>query len=288
LELAPEPGKDVLSSAAEAADKVAAAAQRFLAVLHAEPEGEAAAQDVSLNAIPVCLALLASLQTMKPVSKDAQAFQSRLLSLLDSVAGIRLLLAWLLMRETGIDANAFGLDYTLRRMLAPADGLPAAFDAQRAVLLFRAMLTCRVTGVPGKNKKVSLQDETVFSQPTCCDFMQVHTSGGVEWFNKERFEELSEWLAVTAIARLAEQRPAGRTVVAWLATAERDLKQRAELAVHAGYRTALFLRLLETSAKGELGGSAKTHKKPGGKKGTDVQGSTRTRPAKTPNDKLPR
>jgi len=287
LELVPAADKNMLPSVPEGVNELTVAAQRFLAILNAELDGEAAVLDGILDGMPACLALLASLRTMKPVSKDAQAFQSRLLRLLDSVAGTRLLLAWLLVRETGIDADAYGLDYTLKRMLTAADGLSEVFDAQRAVLLFRAMLTCRVTGGPG-NKKVCLQDETAFSQPTCCDFMLVHTSGGVEWFHKERFEELSEWLAVMALTRLAEQRPAGRTVAAWLAAAERDLKQRAELAVHAGYRTALFLRLLETSAEVKLGDSVKTHKKTGVKKGTDVQGGTRTRPAKTPNDKLPR
>lgn len=288
LELVPESGKNVLLTVSEGVDDVIPAAQRFLVVLNAELDGEGVALDATLNSIPACLALLASLQTTKPVSKDAQAFQARLLRLLDSISGTRLLLAWLLVRETGIDPHAFGLDYILRRMLTPADGRTTDFDAQRAVQLFRALLTCRVTGGNGKKKETAMPAETVFTLPACRDFMLVHTSGGVEWFNKERFEELSEWLAVMALARLAVQRPVGRTVAAWLAATERDLKQRVELAAHAGYRTVLFLHLLETTAKGERAGSAKALPLPGGKKGKDVQGGPRTRPAKTPNDKLPR
>ncbi|MFA7059914.1 MAG: alpha-amylase family glycosyl hydrolase [Pedobacter sp.] len=257
LEMAPGPGKNVISAISVDVDNVVHAAQRFLAVLNTELDGEIGALDATLKGIPACLALLTSLQKMKPVSKDAKAFQTRLLRLLDSVAGIRLLLACLLVRETGIDPNSFGLDYILMRMLTPADGLTTAFDAHRAVQLFRALLTCQVTGGNVKKKETSMLAEIGFSRPASSDFMQVHTSGGVEWFNKERFEELSEWLAVMTLARLAEQRPASRTVAAWLAATERDLKQLVELAAHAGYRTALFLSLLETTAKSERADSAK-------------------------------
>jgi hypothetical protein len=79
--------------------------------------------------------------------------------------------------------------------------------------------------------------------------MLVHDSGGVEWFNKERFEELTQWLEFVNLADQAAQRPAGRTLIGWLAGAEKGLKRHAELAAHAGYRTALFLTLLEPVIK---------------------------------------
>ena len=284
LALVPESDKDVLSATTERAEELVHAAQRFLVVLNAELEGDAGAVDATLNAIPAGLTLLASIRTVKTVSKDAQAFQARLLKLLDSAAGTRLLLAWLLLRETGIDANAFGLDYTLGRMLTQAAGGLPTIDSQRAVQLLRAMLTCRVADGTGKKKESSIR-EMAFAQPECCDFMQVHTSGGVKWFNKERFEELSEWLAVMTLARLAEQRPAGRAFVTWLAATERHLKQRAELAAHAGYRTVLFLRLLETTGNVECTDiCAKIKPKAAGKKDQDIQGATRTRQTKPLKD----
>jgi len=187
------------------------------------------------------------------------------------------------VREMGIDPDFFGLDCMLRRMLTPADDLTTGRDAHRAVVLFRALLTCGVSA--GKKNETGKLTGITFSQPTCGDFMMVHTSGGVEWFNKERFEELSEWQAVIDLARLAEQRPATRTVTAWLAAAERDLTQRADLAAHAGYRTALFLRLLETTDNGERKDiSAKIKPKAPGKKDKNIKDVTRKRPAKAPTD----
>ncbi len=282
LELVPESGEKVVSSVSDVADNVVHEAQRFLAILNVELDGDTVASGATLKVIPARLALLASVLTMKPVSKDARTFQARLSRLLDSVAGTRLLLSWLLVREMGIDPNPFGLDCMLRRMLIPV-GLTTFFDVHSAVLLFRALLTCGDRA--GKKDETGELNKTVFSQPTCGNFMMVHTSGGVEWFNKERFEELSEWLAVGSLTLLADKRPAERTVAAWMAAAERDLKQRAELAAHAGYRTALFQRLLETAVTGESakrGDKAKA--KPDGKKDQDIQGATNRRPAKTPTD----
>lgn len=262
LELVPESGYNVLSALVDGLGNIIPAAQRFLALLKGQSAAEADTLDANLVGLTACASLLDSLQKIKPVSKDAQAFLARLLRLLDTVSGARLLLAWLLVRESATDPNAFGLDFTLRRMLIPADG----FDARRAVLLFNAMLICQDAGASGKKKKTVIFDNAVFSRPGSRDFMLVHTSGGVEWFNKERFEELSEWMTVMALARLAEQRPAGRTLSAWLAAAERELKLLAELAGHAGYRTTLFQRLLETTGKGECSAKGKVRPQQGLKK----------------------
>jgi hypothetical protein len=123
-----------------------------------------------------------------------------------------------------------------------------------------------------------------FSRPACRDFMLIHDSDGVEWFNKERFEELAEWLAVIGLVKLAQKRPAGRTVSAWLAAVGRELAVCTALAAHAGYRSRLLQQLLEPPAKAVAGVPAKTVKG----KGTDVQGGVRAHTSKKPDDTLPR
>ena len=114
-------------------------------------------------------------------------------------------------------------------------------DARLAVYLLKSLLS--LDGESLKKAKAPLQ--LIFSVGACRDFMLVHENGGVEWFNKERFEELALWLAVVTMVSRTGQYPSPRT----LAAAEKNLLQSFELAAQAGYRTRLFLHLLEPEAK---------------------------------------
>ena len=279
LMLVPDGETGVLAAVTARQKDVVSAAQRFMAILNARQKGKrhkiAAPAD-----IPACLALLASLQASRPASKEARAFRARVVALLDATAGARLLLAWLLLRTSGIEFDSFGLDYSLRRLLTDTD----VQDARHGVQLFMALLAL---GNPAGTEVVK-PAAGLFSPAACRAFLLVHESGGVEWFNKERFEELVAWLAVVTLASRAEQRPAARTLATWLASAERDLRHVIESAAHAGYRTGLFMRLVEPvtvklMAKKAVVGSTTT-----GRKGKDVQGGAGTGPAKTPNHKIPR
>ena len=100
-----------------------------------------------------------------------------------------------------------------------------------------------------------------FSRPACRDFMLIHDSDGVEWFNKERFEELAEWLAVIGLVKLALKRPAGRTVSAWLAAAGRELAACTALAAHAGYRSRLLQQLIGTAGESRCRSSGENETK---------------------------
>jgi len=95
----------------------------------------------------------------------------------------------------------------------------------------------------GMMKKNTVSEE-LFKIPSCSRYMQVHESDGVVWFNKERFEELTTWLFIIRLCDMCSRRIAVRTLSVWCETSGRELQRLAELASHAGYRTALFLSLI--------------------------------------------
>jgi hypothetical protein len=262
----------------EKADDIQHAAQRFLAVLKAQLNGKGTLPTEALKGLADGLQFLAAIRTIKTASKEANAFLARLTGQLGSPAGMRLLLAWLLLRDTSTEPGRFGLDYTLRRVLTGPDSA----DAPRLVQLLEALLSCRAPVGSGRKKTAAATVDQLFSLPLCRNFMLVHESGGVEWFNKERFEELTLWLAVVNLADQAAQRPAGRTLAGWLAGAEKGLIHHAELAAHAGYRAVLFLTLLEPATKP---GSNKTAGKKAVKKGKDEPKTAGSRMPKAPKGK---
>ena len=246
LKLVPEKPEGVLAAVIAKQGDIVHSAQRFLAVLKAQLVGKGARIADTLKTIPECITGLASLLSIKPTSSEARAFLAKALELIGSVAGARLLLAWLLLRDTGVEPEDFGLDYTLKNSLAGID----SNDARRTAQLLKALLAYHhLSDGEGKQKVAATTMGKLFSLAASRDFMQVHESDGVEWFNKECFEELSEWLKIIEFTSLAAQRPAGRTLTAGLAKAERELKLHVELAAHAGYRTGLFLSLLEPTLK---------------------------------------
>ena len=259
-------------------DSVLRAAQHFLAVLHAHLDRDSAGVDAVLTAVSAWRGFMSAFKVMKPASKVALTVQARLLELLETPAGARVLMGWLLLRHAGAESlEAFGLDCTLRRMLK---GYLAGESAQRAVELLMALLAWDGQDDGGVADPMA----AAFSCRACRDFLLIHDSDGVEWFNKERFEELAEWLAVIGLVKLALKRPAGRTVSAWLAAAGRQQDAGVALAAHAGYRSRLFLQLLAMPAKTLAGIPVQR----AGKKGTDVHGGARARTPKKPAGTPPR
>ncbi|HEY3309483.1 MAG TPA: alpha-amylase family glycosyl hydrolase [Desulfuromonadaceae bacterium] len=278
LELVPDSREEVLPVIVTQAEEIISAGKDFLDILRQQVAGEKIACEASLKILSASLTLLGQVGTIKPSSKEARTFQSRLLVRLDSAEGSRLLLAWLLLCRTGVEPADFGLDLSLRRMLPKS-------AAARATSLLKALLNYSRAGEIKKEKTAAML-EGLFAMPAAREFMLVHESGGVEWFNKERFEELSEWLEIISLAQLALKQPASRTLATRFSAAECALKQRNELAAHAGYRTALLLGLVEpvkVSVSKDIDKVLAA-----GKKGKDVKGSTGARPPRTPHNKIPR
>ncbi|KAB0667440.1 alpha-amylase [Oryzomonas japonica] len=279
LQLVPVPKE---SAVAAKPGNVARAAQRFLAVLHAHLAGGVSGADAVLKTISVWHEFMTAFTALKPAAKAARSAHAGLVELLDAPVGARVLLGWLLLRDAGAEClDTFGLDCTMRRVLKEDSDREGA---HRAAQLLGALLAGAAPDGFGQEGMPTAAMARVFSSPACRDFMLVHESGGVEWFNKERFEELAAWLTVIGLVELALQRPTSRTVSAWLTAASREREAWIALAAHAGYRSNLFQQLLEPTLKTGVGTPVKRAKG----KGTDAQGDARAHTSKKPDDTLPR
>jgi hypothetical protein len=206
----------------------------------------------------------------------------RISALLGTPSGSQLLLAWLLLKNSRIELEQFGLDYSLKQ----AGEYGTSGDGRRSVQLLQALLSLQ----PGGTTESVTQLEGAFGTAAGRNFMLVHESSGTEWFNKERYEELQTWIAALSLLELAGNNATPRATTIRLGLVAAETARLTELALHAGYRTALLLHSLKpvttTIVAQKSLPPAKT-KQPARKK-TDVQGTARTKTAKTPDNKLPR
>jgi hypothetical protein len=193
-------------------------------------------------AITQTITFVAGLTALKPSSKDAKEFLTAVLEHTGSTEGSRLLMAWLLLRGMSPDSlDSYGLDFTLQRNLySLATEHQGVSGANDPVQLLRALLAY---AQDGRMKTTHVLDG-IFTIPHCARYMLVHESGGVTWFNKERFEELTTWLLIIRLCDMAARKPAARTLSAWCGASGRELQRLTELAAHAGYRTGLFQNLI--------------------------------------------
>ncbi|MDD2898284.1 MAG: alpha-amylase family glycosyl hydrolase [Desulfuromonadaceae bacterium] len=176
------------------------------------------------------------LRSFAVASADARSFQLRLIAGFSDGATESLLLAWLILRETSLDLIGRGLDYTLRRFLH-RDGDPDF--ANRAIGLLLALQEWWAGGWSPSTGTVK-QMQGLFEYGACRKFLLHHESNGVEWFNKERFEELYEWLTLLLLIERCRAPLSARVVATKMGEAERSLRQGIKLAQDSGYRSRLF------------------------------------------------
>jgi hypothetical protein len=205
---------------------------------------------------------------------------SRMMDILSSPNGSQLLLAWLLLKGSRIELDLYGLDYSLKQV-----GVYDTFEESlRSVKLLQALLDREAADTTDTFTPL----ESAFSTVAGRNYLQVHVSGGTEWFNKERYEELLEWFSIISLLERIASKPAARTIAAWLVRLSAENREQIELATQAGYRTKLLLQLLKPLEKSPKTGANPLHTKKPARKKTDVQGTTRTRATKTPDNKIPR
>ena len=139
----------------------------------------------------ILLTSFTELKTHTATANDARSLQLRLTAGFSGQAAEALLLAWLILRETSLDPVSRGLDYTLRKFLQ-RDGDPEF--SSRAIELLSALLEWwRSDNRCADVSHLKLM-QRLFTLEACQAFVLHHESDGIEWFNKERFEELCEWV----------------------------------------------------------------------------------------------
>ncbi|MDA8429139.1 MAG: alpha-amylase family glycosyl hydrolase [Geobacteraceae bacterium] len=248
------------------------AVRRFLTVLGVT----AVNQRAVMAEIAVCLSFLTMLKTVKPTAKAARKMLRRTTELLGIPGGAQLLLAWLLLKDRPMGLVRYGLDYSLKQS-AGFDSLSAGY---RAALLFQVLLASEMVN----RHDLAAQVESSLATAAGREFLQVHESGGVEWFNKERYEELLEWFSIITFIACAADNPSGRSIATRLGRLAAENTRLIELAILAGYRTTLLLRLLRPDEKTA---GARHVIKPARKK-TEAQGSVRAQSPKIPDTKISR
>ncbi len=187
-------------------------------------------------------ARFAGLAVHKTTASDARSLQLRLTAGFSDQAAQNLLLAWLVLRETSIDPVSRGLDYTLRKFLQ-REGDPGF--SSRAVGLLTALLQWWRSEERDSAASALKQMQGLFELEACQAFLLHHESEGVEWFNKERFEELYEWLALLQLVEGCTGAVAARVVSTRMGEADRAIAQGVKLAQDVGYRSRPFAGLPE-------------------------------------------
>ncbi len=178
----------------------------------------------------------------KTAAPDARSFQLRLTAGYADQAAESLLLAWLMLRETKLDPVSRGLGYTLRKYVQ-RDSDPGF--SSRSVGLLCALLEWwrsekrELTAAPLK------QMQMLFELEACRDFILNHESDGIEWFNKERFEELCEWTTLLLLVEGCSAASPPRALSTKMGEAERAFNLGVKLAEDVGYRSRLFTGLPE-------------------------------------------
>lgn len=124
-------------------------------------------------------------------------------------------------------------------LLPAEEGAPESLPAWACGDLLRVLIRHEAF-LPAFEEEGALPScAALFAEPAAADFLQLHESGGVQWFNKERFELLITWFSrVAPHAATGMPRPQAAlkgTCVLLLESAEA-----------AGYRLDRLLKLLET------------------------------------------
>ena len=232
--------------------KLLKAVDTFLRIAAAEkPEQKQAKVRASVGKgqrkLPVAksctIELFAQFQRLEDHKSSATAailFQERVAARFSDPTAGSLLLAWLILRETALDPVSIGLDCTLRSYLQ-REGDPA-FSGRAIELLSALLAWWRSVGRDATSSTLK-QMQGQFELEACQKFLLNHESDGVVWFNKERFEELAEWVTLLLLVEGFKPLSTNGVVSTRIGRAERSLQLMLTLAQDVGYRSRLFARI---------------------------------------------
>lgn len=263
---------DTLLEQAEAIFDLAGTAARKRAMLPVREEllgfFSSAREEASLSGDPARAADLvveelnsaAALVAMKSRRKGARAALEQLNSLLAGEQGFnRLLLSlFLVLRRAGAMADDRGAAPGALRLMAELGlerAVASAFEkaaessadfappwgVSQSMALLKLLLSRHETFRELDEEGLSHWLAGMFGNPLARDFLQVHLSGGIEWFSKERFEDLVQWLLLATLSEPSGAAFDKGTVELELTRVNKTVSALIEAAVEAGYRVAALL-----------------------------------------------
>ena len=157
-------------------------------------------------------------------------------------ATTRLIMAWLVLRDSSVDPIRYGLACTLQQLLMKDhdNNLHG-----RCIPLLSALLEWWRAGEPGSLRGFEYTEmKSIFILPACRAYLQIHESEGTEWFNKEQFEELWEWITFLNVLEGIRINTTAKMLAARITTAELVVSEAADLAKSVGYKCKLFVDML--------------------------------------------
>jgi glycosidase len=176
----------------------------------------------------------------KPATMDARQFQVRVASHFSDQAATRLILAWLVLRDSSVDPVRYGLDWVLRQFLMKDHDRDIHC---RSTLLLAALLEWwRSDRTPAAKLNNYQNLQSMFILPASRTYLLIHESGGTEWFNKERFEELYAWIELLSLLEGLKSVKTSRVICSRMASAEYAVNLATELAKSVGYKSVLFVK----------------------------------------------
>lgn len=186
---------------------------------------------------------LSHLLLSRPLVPVARPIKDRVAFRFLDQATTRLVLAWLVLRDSSVDPIHYGLDCTLSQVLLKDHDNDLH---SRCVSLLLALLEWWRSD---RNNVKHTDVKSIFYLPACRYYIQVHESESIEWFNKERFEELLEWITFLNVLDEIKSNSSDKTIIAKIASAELAFARAADLATLVGYKSKLFLELSSESSK---------------------------------------
>ncbi|MDO9309137.1 MAG: alpha-amylase family glycosyl hydrolase [Deltaproteobacteria bacterium] len=206
--------------------------------------------------LAACFDSLQKLLAQKPKTPDALMFQTRVASRFTDQATTRLVLAWLVLRNSCVDPVRYGLDWVLKQLLARDHDRDLHC---RSTLLLVALQELWQSHGNATVKQFNPEHiASMFMHPASRSYLLVHESEGTEWFNKERFEELCEWSALLVLLDGIKSVKSPIVICSRMASAELAISQASELAKRVGYKSALFTKTISGIRARSISSAKKT------------------------------
>ena len=140
--------------------------------------------------------------------------------------------------------DEFGLARALETTFHTAGSKPdwaSPWGSATEILLLKILVAHQSLFSVDEKEGMDDRLRNLFIDEGCAEFLLLHESGGFEWFNKERFEDLILWLYLTTVASITEKTVEKKRLpeeMVRLYVTVMELFVRAET---AGYRLDIFL-----------------------------------------------